>query len=314
MSVGEVFSKAFELWKKDVLWLILAALVIGVIVAVIAGIMFAIIFGVALSGVGIGYSSTTNSINGVGAGMIFLAIVAYVVGIFVLMVVAMTFYGGLFEMVIGAARENRPVRFGDLFSGFRKFKSYALFALVVAGIAIVLGLLNIMPVIGTIIAIVVGIWIEIMWLYVLPLIADKGMTFGEAQATSRAMVKSVGWWKTFGMIILLMVAIWVIALIIGLIAAGLGKANNSVGSIVGGLLFIVFEAVVFPYIICFIATMYLGSEGAQPATAGAYGAMPPTPPVAGTFAAPPRRPAPPVAPVTSGLGRRAAGARGRPRR
>ena len=60
MSVGEVFSKAFELWKKDVLWLILAALVVGLVIAVIMGVMLAIVFGVALGGVGLGYNSATR--------------------------------------------------------------------------------------------------------------------------------------------------------------------------------------------------------------------------------------------------------------
>ena len=148
MSIGEVFSKAFELWKKDVLWLILAALVVGLVIGVIAAIMFAIIFGVALGGVGLGFSSGSDSINGVGAGMLILAFIGYVVGLFVIMVLAMTFYGGMFEMVIGAARENRPVVFSDLFSGFKKFSSYLVFALVMAGIVIALSLLNIIPILG----------------------------------------------------------------------------------------------------------------------------------------------------------------------
>ena len=130
--------------------------------------------------------------------MIVVAIIAYVVGLFAIMVLAMTFYGGLFEMVIGAARENRPVVFSDLFSGFKKFGSYAIFALVMAGIVIATSLLNIIPVLGTLAMIAILIWIEVMWLYVLPLIADQGLTFGEAQTRSRAMVKDVGWWKTFG--------------------------------------------------------------------------------------------------------------------
>jgi len=308
MSISEVFSKAFELWKKDVLWLILAALVIGLVIGVIAAIMFAIIFGVALGGVGLGYSSTSNSISGVGVGMLILAFVGYVVGLFAIMVLSMTFYGGLFEMVIGAARENRPVVFSDLFSGFKKFGSYAIFALVMAGIVIGLSLLNIIPILGTLAMIAILLWIEVLWLYVLPLIADQGLTFGEAQTRSRAMVKDVGWWKTFAMLILLMVAIWVVALIIALISSALSKASSSVGGIIGGLLFIVFEVVVGPYVICYISTMYLGSGGVEPAFAGAgAGASPaasgyPAAPAAG-FAMQPAPPAPwqtPVAPVTPG--------------
>ena len=277
------------------LWLILAALVVGLVIGVIAAIMFAIIFGVALGGVGIGFSSGTDSINGVGAGMIVLAFIGYVVGLFVIMVLAMTFYGGMFEMVIGAARENRPVVFGDLFSGFKKFGSYAIFALVMAGIVIALSLLNIIPLLGTLVMIVALIWIEVIWLYVLPLIADQGLSFGEAQSRSRAMVKDVGWWKTFGMLILLMVAIWVVALIIGLISSALSKASSSAGSVIGGLLFIVFEVIVGPYVICYISTMYLGSGGAQPAVGRRQ--APRTPPLGG-YAVPPAPPAPPQTPVT----------------
>ena len=64
----------------------------------------------------------------------------------------MTFYGGMFEMVIGAYRGSRNVLFGDLFSGFRKFGAYALYALVLFGISLGLNLLNILPVLGAIIS------------------------------------------------------------------------------------------------------------------------------------------------------------------
>jgi len=298
MSIGDVFTKAFELWKRDVLWLILAALVVGLIIGVIAAIVFAIIFGVALGGVGLGYSASSSTFNGVGAGMIVLAVIGYVVGLFAIMVLAMTFYGGLFEMVIGAARENRPVVFSDLFSGFKKFGSYAMFALAISGIVIGLSLLNIIPVLGTLAMIAILLWIEVLWLYVLPLIADQGLTFGEAQTRSRAMVKDVGWWKTFGMLILLLVAIWAVAIIIAIISSLLSKASSSVGGVIGGLLFIVFEVIVGPYVICYISTMYLGSGGVmEPALGGAGGYAvphaPPAPPQA------PVMPAAPAAPVTS---------------
>ena len=226
------------------------------------------------------------------------------------MVLAMTFYGGLFEMVIGAVRENRPVVFGDLFSGFKKFGSYAMFALAMAGIVIGLSLLNIIPILGTLAMIVGLIWIEVLWLYVLPLIADQGLTFGEAQTRSRAMVKDVGWWKTFGMLILLLVAIWAVGIIIAIIASVLSKVSSSLGGVIGGLLFIVFEVVVGPYVICYISTMYLGSGGVEPAFAGGH-AVPPAPP------APPQAPVLPAArrgahhsPGRPGNGRRAARARG----
>ena len=40
MSIGDVFTKAWELWRRDVGWLILAGLVVGLIVGVVAVIVF----------------------------------------------------------------------------------------------------------------------------------------------------------------------------------------------------------------------------------------------------------------------------------
>ncbi len=115
----------------------------------------------------------------------------------------MVFYGGIFEMVIGAAREGRGVNFVDLFSGFRKFGKFLIFWLVMVGIGIVCGLVALIPIIGSIADLVFLVWLGVTWLYVLPLIADRGMTFGEAARTSSAMVKGTGWWKTLGIVVVL---------------------------------------------------------------------------------------------------------------
>ena len=204
MSIGDVFSKAFELWKRDVLWLVLAAFVVGIIMVAI--FIVATLIVVAVGGAAFGLSGGGDSFTGVSAGVLVVGVIVYIIALFVVAAVAMTFYGGVFEMVIGAAKENRPVRFGDLFSGFRKFNSYLVYALVMAGIGIGMVVLAV-TIIGIPVAIILGIWISVIWLYVLPLIADRGLTFGDAQAQSRQMVKDVGWWKTFGMVVLLEVAI-----------------------------------------------------------------------------------------------------------
>ena len=293
MSIGDIFTKAFELWKRDVLWLILAAFVVGIImfaIVLVAGVIV-----IAIGGAAFGLSSGSDSITGLSAGVIVLGVIIYIVALFLVAAIGLAFYGGVFEMVIGAAKENRPVVFGDLFSGFRKFSSYLVFALVLAGIGIGFVILSV-TIIGIPIALVLGIWISVLWLYVLPLIADEGMTFGEAAGRSRAMVKSVGWWKTFGMIILLEVAIWVVLVIVQLITSPLGSDPESAGYVFRNILYAVAQAVVVPYTICYVSVMYLGSGGvAEPAIAGA--------PLApgGGYAVPPAPPAPPAprqAPVT----------------
>ncbi|HZL64862.1 MAG TPA: glycerophosphoryl diester phosphodiesterase membrane domain-containing protein, partial [Thermoleophilia bacterium] len=249
MTVGEVFAKAWELWKKDIGWLILAGLVVGLIVGVIALIVGAIVLSMAAVSVGgfaIGASGSSRSLTGLGIGSAIVAIVVALVGYLIVSVLSVVFYGGIFEMVIGAAREGRGVDFVDVFSGFRKFGKFLIFWLVVVGIGLVCGIVALIPIIGIIADIVFLVWLGVTWIYVLPLIADRGMTFGEAAKTSSAMVKSTGWWKTLGLVAVLMVAIFVIGVVIGLI--------GRVSSALNGVLTLALEIVAGPFIICYVST------------------------------------------------------------
>ena len=106
---------------------------------------------------------SSSSVLGRGASA--LAIVMALVGGFLYYAVALTFYGGMFEMVIGAYRQKRPVDFADLFSGFRHIGAYALFAVTLTVVFIMLGFLNYIP-FGFIIATVVWIWLVVSWMYV----------------------------------------------------------------------------------------------------------------------------------------------------
>ena len=303
MSIGDVFAKAWELWRRDIGWLILAGLVVGLIVGVVAVIVFSIVAGmlaVSVGGIALGSSGDSTSLTGLSIGTLIVAFIVGVVGYLIVSVLAMVFYGGMFEMVIGAARENRGVNFGDLFSGFRKFGSFIVFWLVIAGISIVCVIVAVIPIVGIIAVLVFGAWLGTTWLYVLPLIVDRGLTFGEAVRTSSQMVKGVGWWKTFGTVIVLGAAFFVIALVISLI----GRTSSTLSS----LLLILFEIFAGPFAICYIITMYLGSAGeAVLAPAGgfgvpappAYGAVPYVTPAAGGQAYQPVAPppiAPPIAP------------------
>ena len=122
-----------------------------------------------------------------------------IVAAFVISVLAMTFYGGMFEMVIGAAREDRPVR---LRRPVQRLPQVRLLRHVRARDVRHRDRLESAqrhPAARHAGRDRRALWIGVIWLYVLPLIADQGLSFGDAQARSRAMVKDVGWWKTFGM-------------------------------------------------------------------------------------------------------------------
>ena len=307
MNIGDVFARAWDLWRRDVGWLILAGLVVGLIMAVIFGIAFALFAAVfAGAGVTIGAdlaNDTTSSLTGLGASLLVVGFIVYIVAMFLIQVVAMTFYGGMFEMVIGAYRGDRGVEFGDLFSGFRKIGAYALYALVLFGISLGLSLLNILPLIGGVISFVVSLWITVIWLYVLPLIADQGLGFGEAASRSNQMVKGAGWWWTFGMVVLLGLALIAAAVVILLVAWGAYQGSEWVGIAVGILLFLVFAVLFPPYAICYVSVLYIASGGDIAVAATPAGGLPGIPP------APPAPPAygTPASPTAAGPSRRDGG-------
>ncbi|NLE22974.1 MAG: hypothetical protein GX624_09375 [Actinobacteria bacterium] len=312
MTIGDVFARAWDLWRRDVGWLILAGLVVGLIMAVIVAVAIAIL-GAVFAGAGLAFGvdladDTAGGLSGIGAGMLILGLIVYAVAVFAYQVVGMTFYGGMFEMVLGAYKGNRNVRFGDLFSGFRKFGAYAVFALVVFAISLGLSLLNVIPFIGWIISFVVTIWIAIIWLYVLPLIADQGIGFSEAASRSNQMVKSAGWWWTFGMVILLGIAALVLAAVIVTISASVYRGSESGGLVLGFLLFLLFAVLFPPYAICYVSVLYVASGGdvAPPAAGGRMPGIPPAPPAPPSSGAGPAGPAAPGQPAGDDAWRAAA--------
>ena len=114
-----------------------------------AGFIVALIFGGAAVVVGLavfavaktvihtgstGAISSTNLTTTIGA-----TLVAVVIGVTLASIVALVFSGGMYEMVVGAEREQRPARLGDLFTGFGRFGSYAMLWLCQVGIVLGVG-------------------------------------------------------------------------------------------------------------------------------------------------------------------------------
>lgn len=306
MTIGDVFARAWGLWRRDVGWLVLAGLVVGLIMAVVFGVAFAIFAAIfAGAGIAIGVDlmdDATSSLTGLGAGLLLVALLVYLLAMFLIQVISLTFYGGMFGMVIGAAREDRGVRFGDLFGAFRRFGAYALFALVLFGVSIGTSMLNVIPIVGWLAGMAVSVWLSVIWLYVLPLIADQGQPFGEAARRSNAMVKGAGWWRTFGMVVVLGLVMAAAVVVIVLIAVGIGQAEEWAGVVTGILLFLVFAILAPPYWICYVSVMYLELGGAASSVvAGGPAGIPPAPPAPPAGFGTPASPAvaAPAAPVTA---------------
>ncbi len=156
------------------------------------------------------------------------------------MVIAGPLEGGVFFMFLLAIR-NQPTSASDVFSGFRKafaqlFLGRLIPALIIGAcmvpVGIIIVLLVVIPMAASrqepqpwilllliplfLIVFIAVVFVATNWIFTLPLIIDKGMTFWPAMQVSWKMVRK-HWWQVFGLVLL--VAIINIG---GLLLCGIG--------------------------------------------------------------------------------------------
>jgi hypothetical protein len=297
VDVGSIFSRTWMLYKRNFGWMILAgaiaAAVSFVISLITAGIAGSIASSAASDIAFVDGRFTFSADSAVGA---IVAIIALLIGgVLVGQLFALMLEGGMIKMGITSYRAGSSAQLSGLFDGFRHVGSFALFWLVTVGV--IFGVFFLVFFVGATlgrVAILLGIaafvflvWLFILWVYVIALITDHGLSCGRALSRSRQMVKRTGWWKTFLPLFVLGILFFVILLVVGI--AGVGVGNGTSRSV----LQVIAEILLMPYTVCFLASMYVGAEElGSPVTSGDY-AAPPSPPV------PPRpfgQPSPPAPP------------------
>jgi hypothetical protein len=284
-----VFDLAWQLYRRGFGFLVLAGLFASVVEAVI--VYAAIMVGFArISGIGPAGSSPATALSaGIGTVMI---------GLLVSQLITLVLRGGMMKMVLDSARSGARMDFTTLFAGFSRFLSY-LGLWGITGIAVPLGMfvlifgvtavigpfaLLLWPAVG-----IFAIWLAVCWVYGLPLIADRGLNPIAALEHSRAMVRRNGWWTTFLPLLLLSIVAWVVTAVVSV--AGIHSDTSRYLNIG------VVEILIMPFMICFIASMYLGGE--RPATVSPQGPWPSFPAGSGSYGPPFSAPAtygPPTAP------------------
>jgi hypothetical protein len=123
--------------------------------------------------------------------LLIATVVATALSIVSIGILAGPLYAGLFKMVAGRVKEGKTPRWDDVFAGFERFWAYlgaALFLVIVIGLAWV--------------TVVGGVLLGTIWLYVFPLMVDKGMGFGDALGQSYRMVRENGFWEHLVLVIL----------------------------------------------------------------------------------------------------------------
>lgn len=123
------------------------------------------------------------------AGLITVALSVLTVG-----VLAGPLTAGLYAMVMARVREGRQPDIVDVFDQFDRFWAY-LGATIV--LVVLIGL--------AFITIIGGFILATLWLYVIPLMVDRGMGIGEALKTSKDMVLANGFWDHLALVLIMMV-------------------------------------------------------------------------------------------------------------
>ncbi len=96
-------------------------------------------------------------------------------------ILAGPFLGGYLLLIIYCLRENRKPKFNDIFSGLQQFANLLPYFLVLLTIFI-----------GFMLLVLPGLVFATWWLYVLPLMADKKISFSEAMKLSTNKVNETG--------------------------------------------------------------------------------------------------------------------------
>lgn len=134
-------------------------------------------------------------------------IIACVLSVLTLGILAGPLAAGLYGMVVGRVRDGKAAAVGDVFDQMGRFWSYFAAALV---LALLIGLASL--------TIVGGILLAAIWLYVFPLMVDRGLGFGEAMSESYRMVKEAGFWEHVALVLIVVVISAVTHGVLGLLA------------------------------------------------------------------------------------------------
>ena len=121
------------------------------------------------------------------AGLITVALSVLTIGI-----LAGPLTAGLYGMAMARLREGRQPEVGDVFNQFDRFWSFFGATLV---LVILIGL--------AFVTIVGGFLLATIWLYVFPLMVERGMGLGEAMKTSKDMVLENGFWEHLALVLIL---------------------------------------------------------------------------------------------------------------
>ena len=260
MDIGKLFRDAWGLFVKDIGPLIVGLLIASLVPAVAAVVIAAATIGASFSGLQVDPQGAVTGADSMTWALIISGSVAIVV---VTVFLSAPLYVGILSGVFRRVREGREMAYVDAFSGFSMFGKViwatvllgliftAIFvvptAVIVGGAAAGSGILAGLGVVVLLAAMVAYAYLGIGWVYVFPVIVDRGLGVTEAMGESRRLVHGTGWWWTFLVLFLLQLVVGAVSFALGLIPF--------IGAVA--------TIVLYPFVLTYIVAMYFQarSEG-----------------------------------------------------
>ena len=260
MDIGKLFRDAWGLFVKDIGPLIVGMLIASIVPTVAVLAIGAATVGTSISGWQVDSAGAVTGVESVNVALLVIGGLAILV---VTLFLTVPLYAGILSGVIQRVREGRQMAYGDAFSGFGLFGrviwAAVLLSLIFAAIVVVptavivggaaagSGILAGLGVLVLLAAMVPYAYLLVAWVYVFPVIVDRGLGVTESMAESRRLVHGTGWWWTFLMLFVLQLVVGAVSAVLGLIP------------VIGAVATIA----LYPFVLTYVVAMYFQarSEG-----------------------------------------------------
>ena len=226
MDIGKCFKDAWGLFKLDLGPLLVTALIASAIMGVASAVLLAVVAG------GIGLMRLGGAAGGIfgSASAFFAFVLVFVVGLVVYAWAAAT----MFRMILRRVRERRPATYADM----KEIDQIGAFAVAFVILGVLIG-------VGYALLVIPGLILSTVWIYALPMVADRRIGVGEAMTESRKLAAAPGYFITF--------LTWLVgSLVVGIIVSVLNVVPV-VGLIVGLL--------AVPFELAYVLSMYFQANG-----------------------------------------------------
>ncbi|MCX6374194.1 MAG: hypothetical protein NTX16_14200 [Actinobacteria bacterium] len=258
MDIGKLFRDAWGLFVKDIGPLIVGILIASLVPTVAAMVILFVTIGGSISGLELNSQGEVTGADSVSWALLISGFIAVIV---VTLFLSVPLYVGILMGVCRRVREGREMTYGDAFSGFGLFGKVIwatvllglIFtailivptALIVGGAVAGSGVLAGLGAVVLLAAMVAYVYLVMIWVYVFPVIVDRGLGVTAAMGESRRLVHGTGWWWTF-------LVLFLLQLVAGAVGFALGMIPFA-----GALATIV----LYPFVLTYIVAMYFQARG-----------------------------------------------------